>query len=42
MRNRRTAVLGGSGFIGRYIVQRLAARGDVILVGCRLPKKPSF
>ena len=35
MRNRRTAVLGGSGFIGRYIVKRLAARGEVIAVGCR-------
>jgi len=35
MRNRRTAVLGGSGFIGRYVVKRLAARGDVIAVGCR-------
>jgi uncharacterized protein YbjT (DUF2867 family) len=34
-RNRRTAVLGGSGFIGRYVVQRLAARGDVVAVGCR-------
>ena len=27
--------MGGSGFIGRYVVQRLAARGDVIAVGCR-------
>ncbi len=35
MRSRRTAVLGGSGFIGRYVVQRLAARGDVVAVGCR-------
>ena len=35
MRNRRTAVLGGSGFIGRYIVKRLAAGGEVIAVGCR-------
>ena len=35
MRNRRTAILGGSGFIGRYVVKRLAARGDVIAVGCR-------
>ena len=28
-------MLGGSGFIGRYIVKRLAARGEVIAVGCR-------
>ena len=42
MRNRRTAVLGGSGFIGRYIVQRLAARGDVIPVGCRRAEDAKF
>ncbi len=42
MRNRRTAVLGGSGFIGRYIVQRLAARGDVIPVGCRHGEEAKF
>jgi uncharacterized protein YbjT (DUF2867 family) len=42
MRNRRTAVLGGSGFIGRYIVQRLAARGDVIPVGCRRAEEAKF
>ena len=35
MRYRRIAVLGGSGFIGRYIVKRLAGRGAVIMVGCR-------
>ena len=35
MRNRRTAILGGSGFIGRYVVKRLAARGEVIAAGCR-------
>ncbi|HEY3911345.1 MAG TPA: complex I NDUFA9 subunit family protein [Stellaceae bacterium] len=40
--NRRTAVLGGSGFIGRYIVQRLAARGDVIAVGCRHAEEAKF
>ena len=28
-------MLGGSGFIGRYIVKRLAARGEVIAVGGR-------
>jgi uncharacterized protein YbjT (DUF2867 family) len=35
-------VLGGSGFIGRYIVQRLAARGDVIPVGCRRAEEAKF
>jgi uncharacterized protein YbjT (DUF2867 family) len=42
MRNRRTAVLGGSGFIGRYIVKRLAARGDIITVGCRNAEAAKF
>ena len=30
MRYRRVAVIGASGFIGRYVVKRLAARGTVI------------
>jgi uncharacterized protein YbjT (DUF2867 family) len=30
MRYRRVAVIGASGFIGRYVVKRLAARGSVI------------
>src|SRR5215472_4268760 len=42
MRNRRTAVLGGSGFIGRYVVKRLAARGDVVPVGCRNAAEAKF
>src|SRR5262245_59901960 len=42
MRNRRTAVLGGSGFIGRYIVKRLAARGEVVVVGCRNAEEAKF
>ncbi len=42
MRNRRTAVLGGSGFIGRYIVKRLAARGEVVAVGCRNAEAAKF
>ncbi|HXC91213.1 MAG TPA: complex I NDUFA9 subunit family protein [Stellaceae bacterium] len=42
MRNRRTAVLGGSGFVGRYVVQRLAARGDVVPVGCRHAEDAKF
>src|SRR6516225_1249756 len=42
MRNRRTAVLGGSGFVGRYVVKRLAARGDVVPVGCRHAGEAKF
>jgi NADH dehydrogenase len=42
MKARRTAVLGGSGFIGRYVVKRLAARGDVIAVGCRNAEQAKF
>jgi uncharacterized protein YbjT (DUF2867 family) len=42
MRSHRTAVLGGSGFIGRYVVKRLAARGDVIAVGCRNAEEAKF
>jgi uncharacterized protein YbjT (DUF2867 family) len=30
MRYRRVAVIGASGFIGRYVVKRLAARGSVV------------
>lgn len=33
--NHRVAILGGPGFIGRYIVKRLADRGDVLAVGAR-------
>jgi len=42
MRNRRTAALGGSGFIGRYVVKRLAARGEVVPVGCRNAEEAKF
>ena len=40
--NHRVAVLGGSGFIGRYVVKRLAARGDVVPVGCRNAEEAKF
>jgi uncharacterized protein YbjT (DUF2867 family) len=42
MEHRRTVVLGGSGFIGRYVVKRLAARGDVVAVGCRNAEEAKF
>jgi NADH dehydrogenase len=42
MRNLRAAVLGGSGFIGRYIVGRLALRGALVTVGCRRAEDAKF
>lgn len=35
MKRHQIAVLGGSGFIGRYIVKRLAERGETLTVGGR-------
>ncbi|HWB50881.1 MAG TPA: complex I NDUFA9 subunit family protein [Stellaceae bacterium] len=35
MRRHQIAVMGGAGFIGRYIVKRLAERGEVLTVGGR-------
>jgi NADH dehydrogenase len=37
MRNRLYAIFGGTGFIGRYVVERLADRGARILVISRSP-----
>jgi uncharacterized protein YbjT (DUF2867 family) len=42
MRNLRAAVLGGSGFVGRYIVSRLAQRGALIAIGCRRAEDAKF
>ncbi|MBV8889198.1 MAG: complex I NDUFA9 subunit family protein [Alphaproteobacteria bacterium] len=42
MRNHRIAVLGGSGFVGRYIVKRLASRGEVLTVGGRHAASAKF
>src|SRR5271163_5027854 len=35
MKRHQIAVLGGAGFIGRYVVKRLAGRGEVLTVGGR-------
>jgi len=35
MKRHQIAVMGGSGFLGRYIVKRLAERGEVLAVGGR-------
>src|SRR3984893_8257700 len=42
MRSRQTAVLGGSGFIGRYVVKRPGARGRVVPAGCRNAEEAKF
>jgi NADH dehydrogenase len=42
MRLKRATVLGGSGFIGRYIVQRLAAKGAVVAVVSRHARDAGF
>ena len=39
---RRVTVFGGSGFIGRYIVRRLAAEGWVVRVAVRDPIRAAF
>ncbi|MEM8597510.1 MAG: complex I NDUFA9 subunit family protein [Pseudomonadota bacterium] len=36
------AVIGGSGFVGRYIVQGLAKAGWRVRVGCRRPNEAGF
>src|SRR5271154_166433 len=35
MKRHQIAVMGGSGFVGRYVVKRLAERGEVLVVGGR-------
>lgn len=42
MADRVVTVFGGSGFVGRYVVQRLARRGDRIKVAVRRPGDAMF
>jgi uncharacterized protein YbjT (DUF2867 family) len=42
MKTHQIAVLGGSGFIGRYVVKRLAGRGEVLTVGGRYASQATF
>lgn len=39
---RQVTVFGGSGFIGRYIVRALAARGSIVRVAVRRPQHAEF
>ena len=42
MTDRSITIFGGSGFVGRYIVQRLARRGWTIRVAVRRPESALF
>lgn len=42
MRNRVVTVFGGSGFLGRHLVRRLAERGATIRVPTRRPERAGF
>src|SRR5262245_59357466 len=42
MAARIVTVFGGSGFIGRYLVQRLARRGWIVRVAVRRPDRALF
>ena len=42
MEQQRVTVFGGSGFIGRYVVERLADQGAVITVAVRDPENAKF
>lgn len=42
MQGKRVTIFGGSGFVGRTLVQKLAALGAVIRVGVRRPEKALF
>lgn len=42
MKPRLVTVFGGSGFIGRHLVRRLASAGDIVRVGVRDPEDAMF
>ncbi len=39
---RTVTIFGGSGFVGRYIVQKFAEKGDLIRVAVRNPRQATF
>lgn len=42
MATRRVTIFGGSGFLGRHLVKRLAGRGDVLRIAVRDPTAAAF
>jgi NADH dehydrogenase len=42
MAKRRITIFGGSGFLGRHLVRRLAARGDILRIAVRDPEAAQF
>jgi NADH dehydrogenase len=42
MQGKRIAIFGGSGFLGRVLVQKLAQKGAVIKIGVRAPDEALF
>ena len=42
IRHKIVTIFGGSGFIGRHVVKRLAAEGYTVKVATRIPEAANF